>query len=110
MTDVPFDWRAALGEIHPDAARLAGRIERFAAGELALPRRQRELILMACAAAQGRGGAVREHGLEAMYYGATDAEIVEALALAALGGGVAALGCSLAALGDQLTLKGEERS
>jgi len=104
--DDRFDCFGALNMIDPEGERLAGALlAHLQARESSLPRKHKELILMACAAAQSRGAGVREHGLEAMYYGATDAEIVEALALASVSGGVAALGDALAALGDQLTLR-----
>lgn len=108
VTDGSFDWRAALRQIDPQGERLLGDLlAHLTTRESSLPRKQKELILMACAAARRSGSEVRRHGLEAMYYGATDAEIVEALALAAAGGGAAALGDALTALGDQLTLNGE---
>jgi alkylhydroperoxidase/carboxymuconolactone decarboxylase family protein YurZ len=72
--------------------------------ESEIPRKYKELILMACAAVIRHGSGTRERGCEAMHHGASDKEIIEALALASLTSGFTTFAECVEALGDQITV------
>ncbi|MBM3492336.1 MAG: hypothetical protein FJX68_18220 [Alphaproteobacteria bacterium] len=102
------DWRAALRRIDPAAeAAVCGLLAATVGREDGLPRRQRELLAMVCAAMARDAEGTRRHAAEAMYCGAGDAEILQALALTAPAGGLATLAAALRALHGLLTLAAE---
>lgn len=102
------DWHAVLAQIDPEAAEtLAAADARTMARESAIPRKMKELIALAAAASARRREDIRAHAIEAMYHGASDREVVEALSLAALDSGEATLADGIEALADQLTLGGD---
>ena len=72
--------------------------------ESEIPRKYKELILMACSAAIRSGPGTRKRGCEAMHHGASDKEIMEALALASLASGFAVFADGIEALADQITV------
>lgn len=99
------DWRAVMAEVTPEpAGDAAGPVARIMARDGALPRKMKELIALAAAASAHRHDDVRAHAIEAMYHGASDQEVVEALTLAAPGGDEAVLAPGIEAIADQLTL------
>jgi AhpD family alkylhydroperoxidase len=99
------DWCAVLAQVAPEAVDSAvNPAAQIMALEGALPRKMKELIALAAAASVHRRDDVRAHAIEAMYHGASDREVVEALALAALGGDEAVLATGIEAVADQLTL------
>ena len=71
--------------------------------ETTIPRKYKELILMACATAIRSGGSIRSHGLGALRHGATQAELLEVMTLAAMPAGYSALIEAIEAIGDHLT-------
>ena len=101
-------WRRRLAAVD---ARMAVAVEAMLDGlvgpEPVLPHRQREVLAMAVAAAVRDGEAVRRHAIEAMHYGATDAELLEALATVAVSAGRVAFADALEAMGDLLTPAGD---
>lgn len=105
MYERNYDWRGVIGEIDPKAAEIiTDYVVHSVARDSDIPRKYKELILMACSAVIRYGSSVRTHGAEAMYQGATDREVIEALSLASLTGGFTALIEGIEALGDQLTV------
>lgn len=99
------DWRAVLAQVVPEAVDdTANPAARIMAREGALPRKMKELIALAAAASAHCRDDARAHAIEAMYHGASDREVVEALALAAVGGDEAVLAAGIEAVADQLTL------
>lgn len=99
------NWRAAVKKIDPEAEQCIGNyVSHVLLRESEIPRKYKELILMACSAAVRYGSSTRTHGSEAMYYGATDKEVIEALALASLTAGFTSFIDGIEALGDKLTL------
>ena len=108
MYERRHNWRDVIKTIDPVAEEKIGA---FAAHTLAresrIPRKYKELILMACSAAIRYGSSTRTHGCEAMYYGATDEDIIESLSLASMSAGFTAFIDGIEALGDQLTLTKE---
>lgn len=99
------NWRAVIKTIDPELEKRITDLSGYAvATESEIPRKYKELILMACSAAIRYGSSIRTHGSEAMYHGASDKEVVEALALASLTSGFTAFIDGIEALGDQLTL------
>lgn len=100
------NWRAVIKQIDPEAEqRIGDYVSHTLARDSEIPRKYKELILMACSAAVRYGSSTRTHGSEAMYYGATDKEVIEALSLASLTSGFTAFIDGIEALGDKLTLK-----
>jgi alkylhydroperoxidase/carboxymuconolactone decarboxylase family protein YurZ len=99
------DWRAIIKSVDPV---LEGHVSSLAGYALAteseIPRKYKELILMACSAAIRYGSSTRTHGCEAMHHGATDKEVIEALALVSLTSGFTAFIDGIEALGDQITV------
>lgn len=102
------NWRGIIKQIDP---ALEEKIGSYAAHNLVrdsqVPRKYKELILMASSAAIRYGSSTRTHGIEAMHYGATDAEIIEVLALVSMTAGLTAFIDGIEALGDQLTVAPE---
>lgn len=106
MYERKYEWRKVIGQIDPKAADLITQyVVHSVATEGEIPRKYKELILMACSAVIRYGSSVRTHGAEAMYQGATDKEVIEALSLASLTGGFTAFIEGIEALGDQLTVE-----
>jgi alkylhydroperoxidase/carboxymuconolactone decarboxylase family protein YurZ len=104
------NWRQVIKAIDPELeARITGYTGYALGTESEIPRKYKELILMACSAAVRYGSSIRTHGSEAMYYGATDKEVIEALSLASLTAGFTAFIDGIEALGDQLTLDEEKK-
>ncbi len=104
MYERQFNWREKIKGVDPELeARITAYTSYVLARESKIPRKYKELILMACSAAIRYGSSTRTHGSEAMYYGATDEEVIEALSLASLSGGFTALIDGIEALGDKLT-------
>ena len=109
MSERKHNWREIIKTVDPELEKRISAYTGYALGtESEIPRKYKELILMACSAAIRYGSSVRTHGKEAMYYGATDKEVVEALALASLTAGFTAFIDGIEALGDQLTLDGKQ--
>ena len=99
------NWRAVVRQIDPEAERRIGEVvSHTLLRDSEIPRKYKELILMACSAAVRYGSSTRTHGSEAMYYGATDKEVIEALSLASLTSGFTAFIDGIEALGDKLTV------
>lgn len=109
MYERKHNWREVIKTIDPELEKRITSYTGYAlATESEIPRKYKELILMACSAALRYGSSVRTHGTEAMYYGATDKEIIEALSLASLSSGFTAFIEGVEALGDQLTLDNKD--
>lgn len=109
MYERSYDWRGVIGQIDAKAAEcITDYVVHTVAREGEIPRKYKELILMACSAAIRYGSSVRTHGSEAMYHGATDREVIEALSLASLTAGFTAFIEGIEALGDQLTVDGQD--
>src|SRR5690606_7773151 len=105
MYERKHNWREVIRKSdHEREARLAAYVGHVVAAESEIPRKYKELILMACSAAVRYGSSIRTHGGEAMYYGATDKEIIEALSLVSLTAGFTSYIDGIEALGDLLTL------
>lgn len=105
MYERKHNWREVIKTIDPELEQRISGYTGYALGtESEIPRKYKELILMACSAAVRYGSSTRTHGSEAMYHGATDKEVVEALALASLTAGFTAFIDGIEALGDQLTV------
>lgn len=104
MYERKHNWREIIKGIDPELeTRISGFTGHVVAGEGEIPRKYRELILMAVSSAIRYGSSTRTHGKEAMYQGASDKEVIEALALASLSAGFTAFIDGIEALGDQLT-------
>jgi alkylhydroperoxidase/carboxymuconolactone decarboxylase family protein YurZ len=105
MHEPKHDWRAVIKHIDPVAEEKIGAyVAHTIARDSKIPRKYKELILRACAAALRHGSSTRTHGMEAMYYSATDEEIIEVLSLVSMSSGFTAFIDGIEALGDQLTL------
>jgi len=105
MYERKHNWREVIKAIDPELeTRISGYTGYALGTESEIPRKYKELILMACSAALRYGSSIRTHGSEAMYYGATDKEVIEALSLASLSAGFTAFIDGIEALGDKLTL------
>jgi len=99
------NWREVIKSVDPVLeGRVSSLAEYVLSTESEIPRKYKELILMACSAAIRYGSSTRTHGCEAMHHGATDKEIVGALALASLTSGFTAFIDGIEALGDQITV------
>jgi alkylhydroperoxidase/carboxymuconolactone decarboxylase family protein YurZ len=105
MYEREHDWREIIRSVDPaleqQVAAFTGQVLET---ESEIPRKYKELILMACSAAIRYGPGTRKRGCEAMHHGATDKEIVEALALVSLTSGFTAFADGIEALGDQITV------
>ena len=107
MYERKYNWREIIKSVDP---ALEQHVTAFTGHVLAteseIPRKYKELILMACSAAIRYGSSTRTRGCEAMHHGASDKEIIEALALASLTSGFTAFIDGVEALGDQITVDG----
>ena len=105
MYERKHNWREIIKSVDPALERhvtaFAGHVLET---ESEIPRKYKELILMACSAAIRYGPGTRKRGCEAMHHGASDKEIMEALALASLTSGFTAFADGIEALGDQITV------
>ena len=102
---LPRDWRVILAQILSEPAEgTNASVPRIMAEEGAIPRKMKELIALGAAASGGQYDNVRAHAIEAMYQGASDREVVEALAVAAQNVSESVLAASIEAVADQLTL------
>ena len=85
MYERNHNWREIIKSVDP---ALEQHVTAFSGHvletESEIPRKYKELILMACSAAIRYGPGPRKRGCEAMHHGASDKEIMEALALASL--------------------------
>ena len=105
MYERTHNWRAIVKSIDPELEKRISGYTGYALGtESEIPRKFTELILTAVSAALRYGSSIRTHGTEAMHYGATDKEVIEALSLASLSAGFTALIDGIEALGDRLTV------
>ena len=105
MYERKYDWHEIIKSVDPT---LDQHVTAFTGHVLAtdseIPRKYKELILMACSAAIRYGSGTRKRGCEAMHHGASDKEIIEALALASHTSGITAFVDGIEALGDQITV------
>ena len=105
MYERKHNWREIIKSVDP---ALEQHVTAFSGHvletESEIPRKYKELILMACSAAMRYGSSTRTRGCEAMHHGASDKEIIEALALASLTSGFTAFADGIEALGDQITV------
>jgi alkylhydroperoxidase/carboxymuconolactone decarboxylase family protein YurZ len=98
------NWRAAIRQVDPEMEKRIGEyVSHVLVRDSEIPRKYKELILMACSTAIRYGSSTRTHGTEAMYHGASEQEVIEALALASLTAGFTAFIDGIEALGDKLT-------
>jgi alkylhydroperoxidase/carboxymuconolactone decarboxylase family protein YurZ len=105
MYERTHNWREVIKGIDPELEkRITGYTGYALATDSEIPRKYKELILTAVSAALRYGSSIRTHGSEAMYYGATDKEVIEALSLASLSAGFTAFIEGIEALGDRLTV------
>ena len=105
MYERKHDWRQIIKSIDPALEQhVTAFSNQVLEAESEIPRKYKELILMACSAAIRYGSGTRERGCEAMHHGASDKEIIEALALASLTSGFTAFADGIEALGDQITV------
>lgn len=104
MYERKYKWLDIIKSIDSGAqSKISETIEYIYKRDSKIPRKYKELILMACSAALRYGSSIRNHGKEAMNYGATEEEVVEALCLASLSSGFTAIIEGIEALGDELT-------
>ncbi len=105
MYERKHNWREIIKSVDPaleqHVAAFSGHVLET---ESEIPRKYKELILMACSAAIRYGPGTRTRGCEAMHHGASDKEIIEALALASLISGFTAFIDGIESLGDQITV------
>lgn len=105
MQERKNDWHTIVRSIDPALEeRVSAVTGHVLETESEIPQKYKELILMACAAAVRCGSETHKRGCEAMHYGASDKEIVEALALASLVSGTAAFREAIEVLEDQFTV------
>ncbi len=99
------DWRAVIRTVDPGAeSRITEFINYVVTRETALPRKQKELFLMACSASMRYGVSTRVHGSAAMKHGATCAEVIEVLNIVSIQAGFTAYVDAVEALGDELQM------
>jgi alkylhydroperoxidase/carboxymuconolactone decarboxylase family protein YurZ len=105
MYERKHNWREIIKSVDP---ALEQHVTAFSGHvletESEIPRKYKELILMACSAAMRYGSSTRTRGCEAIHHGASDKEIIEALALASLTSGFTAFADGIEALGDQIAV------
>ena len=105
MYEKKYNWRKVIGEIDPQAEKIiTSYVQHCVIKEGKIPRKYKELILMACSAVIRYGSSVRTHGIQAKKSGITNEELIEALSLASLTGGFTALIEGIESLGDQLAV------
>ena len=97
------DWRATIRAIDPQAeAKISDFIGYTVARESRLPRKTKELFLMAAAAAVRYGVSTAVHGRNALEQGATREELIEVLSIVAIQAGFTSFVDAVEALGDVL--------
>ncbi|MBT6306284.1 carboxymuconolactone decarboxylase family protein [Rhodospirillaceae bacterium] len=105
MSERHFNWTKALKFIDPDIEQYTRKLNDFVINrESEIPKKYKELILVACSAAIRHQAGTRIRGYEAMHHGASDKEIIEAISLASFASSSSTLSEGIEALGDQLTL------
>lgn len=87
----------------PLAESISGHLALCIGRETRIPRKYKELMLVACSAAIRSGGSVRSHSRAALRCGAEPGQVLEAIALAALPSGYSAFIEAIEAIGDLLT-------
>ncbi|MDA9976107.1 carboxymuconolactone decarboxylase family protein [Alphaproteobacteria bacterium] len=108
MYERKHDWREIIKSVDPALEQqVAAFTDQVLEAESQIPRKYKELILMACSAAIRYGPGTRKRGCEAMHHGASDKEVIEALALVSLTSGFTAFADGIEALGDQITVDGQ---
>ena len=106
MTENNFDWHDIVNNVDPVLGKNFRELsENIIDQEYEIPKKYKELILMACLATSCNNKGTRHRGYEAMHQGATDKEILEALALASLAAGFSTLSEGVGALSDQFTIE-----
>ena len=106
MTENNFDWHDIVNNVDPVLGKKFRELsENIIEQESEIPKKYKELILMACLATSCTNRGTRHRGYEAMHQGATDKEILEALALASLAAGFRTLSEGVGALSDQFTIE-----
>ena len=106
MMENNFDWAYIVKNIDPMFAKNFQALSDYIIDqESEIPKKYKELILMACLATTRNNPGTRFRGCEAMHQGATDKEILEALALASLATGFSTLSEGVNALSDQFTIE-----
>jgi len=109
MSKQPCDVFKTLGAIDPELAeQITVLSESVVDGDSEIPKKYKELILLACAAALRFRAGVRQSGIEAMHHGASEKEITEALALASVTSSACLWSDSIEALADQFTPDAED--
>ena len=105
MYDRNDHWREIIKSVDSTLEQhIAAFTGHVLATESEIPRKYKELILMACSAAIRSRSETRKRGCEAMHHGASDKEIIETLALTSLTSGVTAFVDGIEVLGDQFTV------
>jgi alkylhydroperoxidase/carboxymuconolactone decarboxylase family protein YurZ len=105
MYEREHDWREIIKSVDPSLEQqVAAFTGQVLEAESEIPRKYKELILMACSAAMRYGPGTRKRGCEAMHHGASDKEVIEALALVSLTSGFTAFADGIESLGDQITV------
>lgn len=111
MREEPGNLYDSIESVDPELAqRLRALSECVVAAESEIPRKYKELILLACAAALRFDAGVRQRGIEAMHHGASEKEVMEALALASATSEMSLWSTAIETLGDQFTLQGQPHS
>lgn len=106
MAENNFDWADIVQKIDPILGKSSQALSDYLIDqESEIPKKYKELILMACLAVIRNNTGTRHRGYEAMHQGASDKEIIEALALASLASGFSTLSESVNALSDQFTVE-----
>ena len=111
MTKDYFDWANALEFIDPNHEQYTREFNDYVINRQSeIPKKYRELILMACSAVIRHQAGTRIRGYEAMHHGASDKEIIEALSLASFASSSSTLSEGINALREQLTIDPEHGS
>ena len=105
MDDNNLNWLGIIKSIDPGLEKSAKELNNsILEKETEIPKKYKELILLACLAVIGNQAGIRHQGYEAMHQGATDKEIIEVLALASLASGTSTLAEGISVLKDQFTV------
>ena len=106
MTENNIDWHDIVNNVDPVLGKTFFKLSEYIVEqESEIPRKYKELILMACLATSCNNNGTRHRVYEAMHQGATDKEILEALALASLAAGLSTLSEGVGALREQFTIE-----
>lgn len=105
MNDLEANWISIIKNIDPALKKNITDFSDYLTEQGSeIPQKYKELILMACSAAIHHASGVRQRGYEAMHHGATDKEIMEALALASLTTGLGTLSSGIDSMREQFTM------